>query len=53
MCLVGWQEVGLRNGRFALLPHMFQGPIPLDASQLIIHFEEFGPYPGVDVVIDL
>ena len=32
---------------------MFEGPIPIDASQLIIHFTEFGPFTGIDVVIDL
>ncbi|NMC52635.1 MAG: hypothetical protein GYA48_03265 [Chloroflexi bacterium] len=31
----------------------FDGVIPLEASQLIIHFENFGPYSGVDVLIDL
>ncbi|MBI9046904.1 MAG: hypothetical protein JEZ06_20630 [Anaerolineaceae bacterium] len=31
----------------------FEGPIALDASQLIVHFEKFGPFSGVDVVIDL
>ncbi len=33
--------------------NIFDGVIPLEASQLIIHFEDFGPYSGVDVVIDL
>lgn len=32
---------------------MFQGPIPLEVSQLIIMFEDFGPFDGVKVVIDL
>ncbi len=33
--------------------HMFDGPIPLQASQLIIHFEDFGPYSDIDVIINL
>lgn len=33
--------------------HMFEGPIPIDVSELIIHFEDFGPYSGIDVVIEL
>ena len=33
--------------------HVFQGPIPFDVSQLIIHFDGFGPYTNVDVTIDL
>jgi len=32
---------------------MFLGPIPLDAEYLIIHFDGFGPFTNVDVVIDL
>jgi len=32
---------------------MFKGPIPLEVTQLIIHFEEFGPFSNVDVVIEL
>jgi len=32
---------------------MWHGPIPLEASQLIILFEDFGPFDGVEVVIDL
>lgn len=32
---------------------MFDGMIPLEASSLILHFEQFGPFDGVDVVIDL
>jgi len=31
----------------------FKGPIPLDAEYLIIHFDGFGPFTNVDVVIDL
>lgn len=31
----------------------WQGPIPLEATQLIIMFENFGPFDGVEVVIDL
>lgn len=33
--------------------HNWQGPIPLEASQIIIMFEDFGPFDGVEVVIDL
>ena len=33
--------------------HSFMGPISLDADQLILHFEDFGPFDGVDYVIDL
>ena len=33
--------------------HMFKGPIALNASQLIIHFENFGPFTDVDVIIEL
>ena len=33
--------------------HSFRGPIPLNARQMIIHFESFGPFSGVDYVIDL
>lgn len=31
----------------------YLGPIPIEASQLIVHFENFGPFSGVDVIIDL
>jgi|ADurb_H2B_03_Slu_FD_contig_111_174984_length_2446_multi_4_in_0_out_0_2 hypothetical protein len=31
----------------------FNGPIPLDAEYLIIHFDGFGPFSNVDVIIDL
>lgn len=33
--------------------HAFLGPIPIEADQIIIHFEDFGPFDGVDVVIEL
>lgn len=33
--------------------HMFEGPFPISVSSLILHFEDFGPFSGVDVVIDL
>jgi hypothetical protein len=33
--------------------HQFKGPIPLEASQLIIGFDNFGPFTGVEVIIDL
>ena len=29
------------------------GPIPLQASQITISFEDFGPFDGIEVVIDL
>ena len=29
------------------------GPIPLQASQIIVRFEDFGPFDNVEVVIDL
>lgn len=32
---------------------MFVGPIPLEAGHLIIHFDGFGPFTNVDVIIDL
>ncbi|MPM68938.1 hypothetical protein SDC9_115875 [bioreactor metagenome] len=32
---------------------MFKGPIPVEASKLIISFKDFGPFTGFDVVIDL
>jgi len=32
---------------------MFKGPIPLEAEYLIIHFDGFGPFTNVDVIIDL
>jgi hypothetical protein len=32
---------------------MFIGPIPMTSKQLIVHFEDFGPFTGVDVFIDL
>jgi hypothetical protein len=31
----------------------FQGPIPIEAEQLIITFQDFGPFTGIEVVIDL
>jgi hypothetical protein len=31
----------------------YVGPIPIEASQLIVHFENFGPFSGVNVIIDL
>jgi hypothetical protein len=31
----------------------FEGPIPLEASKLIIRFDNFGPFTGVEVIIDL
>lgn len=31
----------------------FIGPIPLKAGHLIVRFENFGPFSGVDVIIDL
>ena len=31
----------------------FQGPIPIGAEQLIITFQDFGPFTGIEVVIDL
>lgn len=31
----------------------FQGPISLNAKQLIVHINNFGPYNNVEVVIDL
>lgn len=45
---LGYTNCSLEDGIQA-----FEGPIPLDVSQLIIHFEEFGPYHNVDVMIDL
>jgi len=33
--------------------NLFKGPIPLEASQIIIMFDDFGPFDGVEVVIDL
>lgn len=32
---------------------MFMGPIPMASKQLIVHLEDFGPFTGVDVFIDL
>ncbi|MEA5079803.1 MAG: hypothetical protein VB013_14635 [Anaerolineaceae bacterium] len=32
---------------------MFKGPIPVEASKLFITFEDFGPFTGFDIVIDL
>ena len=32
---------------------MFLGPIPLETEYLIIHFDGFGPFTNVDVIIDL
>ena len=31
----------------------FKGPIPLETEYLIIHFDGFGPFTNVDVIIDL
>ncbi|NSW52548.1 MAG: hypothetical protein HPY85_08610 [Anaerolineae bacterium] len=31
----------------------FIGPIPLESGHLIVHFENFGPFTGIDVIIDL
>ena len=31
----------------------FQGPIPIGAEQLIITFQDFGPFTGIEVIIDL
>ena len=31
----------------------FQGPIPIEAEQLIITFQDFGPFTGIEVIIDL
>ncbi len=39
-----WSEEGLGS---------FEGPIPLEAEYLIIHFDGFGPFTNVDVIIDL
>jgi hypothetical protein len=32
---------------------MFVGPIPTTSQQLIVHFDDFGPFTNVDVIIDL
>ncbi len=32
---------------------MFQGPIPIEAEQLTISFQDFGPFDGIEVIIDL
>jgi hypothetical protein len=32
---------------------MFQGPIPIETQQLIISFQDFGPFDGIEVIIDL
>jgi len=32
---------------------VFQGPIPIEAEQLIISFQDFGPFTGIEVIIDL
>jgi len=32
---------------------VFQGPIPIEAEQLIITFQDFGPFTGIEVIIDL
>lgn len=31
----------------------YQGPIPVSVKQLHVHFKDFGPFDGVEVVIDL
>lgn len=31
----------------------FIGPVALQASQLIIKLQSFGPYDGIEIVIDL
>ena len=33
--------------------HAFLGPIPIEVDQMIIHFDDFGPFSGIDVVIEL
>lgn len=47
------QSLGYNNCDSTKGIQMFDGTIPLETSQLILHFENFGPYSGVDVVIDL
>jgi hypothetical protein len=32
---------------------MYQGPIPIETEQLIISFQDFGPFDGIEVIIDL
>ena len=44
---------GFRNCQSEDGLHMFQGPISLDAKQLIVEFTDFGPFDGVEVIIDL
>lgn len=31
----------------------YHGPIPLNADQIYVHFNDFGPFTGITVVIDL
>lgn len=31
----------------------YHGPIPLNANQIYVHFNDFGPFTGITVVIDL
>lgn len=46
------QYINMYCSRAGTLP-LLQGPISLDATQLIVHFTNFGPYNNVEVVIDL
>jgi len=32
---------------------VFEGPVPLEANQLILMLDDFGPFTGVEVIIDL
>lgn len=43
-----WNRCDLVNGI-----DVFQGPIPIEAEQLIITFQDFGPFAGIEVIIDL
>jgi hypothetical protein len=33
--------------------HVFEGPVPMEVSQLILMLNDFGPFTGIEVVIDL
>lgn len=44
----GFENCG---GSFGL--HAFNGPIPVNANEIYIHIQDFGPFKGVDVVIAL
>jgi hypothetical protein len=33
--------------------HVFEGPVPLEAKQLILLLTDFGPFTGVEILIDL